>query len=208
MSDSFKHYTELPYVLQALQTKELTLVSPKGWDDKNDAFSLEQYRKRRRLRTVLAMCLTQAWQTYHHWRVFTHGASGSCIYFKTAPFVELLSAQRGVIGKPVRYRSFKELRKKPPTLAELPFLKRIEYEPELEFRVIYESSRDSVRSYTIPFDINLVERVVVNPWLPTSTVASLGDTIRGIPGCQDLAVNRATIVESDEWRSFSIAAVA
>lgn len=45
MSAFLRRYTDLPFLFDYLRTKELALLSPKSWDDKNDSFFVDQYAK-------------------------------------------------------------------------------------------------------------------------------------------------------------------
>ena len=69
--------------------RKITLLDPQSWDDSNDSRYLALYKEKKKLTTVLALCFTQASETYHHWRVFANGSSGICITFHS---VELLEA--------------------------------------------------------------------------------------------------------------------
>jgi hypothetical protein len=55
-------------VVDLLQTKELALVNPASWDDRNDAYYIEQYAHVKGIASTYALCLAQAPETYHHWR--------------------------------------------------------------------------------------------------------------------------------------------
>src|SRR6185437_17104819 len=77
-----RRYTQLPALLYMLSEKKLTLLDPNSWDDKNDSYFLEQYKLKRKLKTVLALCFSMAQETYHHWSVFADGSAGVCIQFK------------------------------------------------------------------------------------------------------------------------------
>ena len=74
-------YTTLPILLDMLQQKHITLLSPETWEDWNDAYYLEQYRQASKLHSVLAVCFSACGETFHHWRVFSSGLSGVCIEF-------------------------------------------------------------------------------------------------------------------------------
>jgi len=199
-AESTKRYTELPFVLQALHTRELTLVSPKSWDDKNDAYAIEQYRRKRGLGSVLALCLTDAEQTHHHWKVFTHGSSGACIHFHPDQFGTWLAAQAEIQGRPVIYRSVAQLRSTLPPIEDLPFIKRAAYEPEREFRLLHGHASRTKRTHALPFNLSMIRRIVLSPWMPVPTFEASRAIIHGINGCSSMPVNRATIVESADWR--------
>jgi hypothetical protein len=71
-----KRYTDIPALIYMLQKSEITLLDPASWDDKNDIFFLQQYKSKKELKTLLALCFTQASETFHHWKVFANGSSG------------------------------------------------------------------------------------------------------------------------------------
>src|SRR5438045_1515201 len=75
-------YTTLPIALDMLAKKRITLLSPDTWEDRNDAYYL--YQQELRFRSVLAICFSMTSETFHHWRIFSHGVSGVCIEFDKA----------------------------------------------------------------------------------------------------------------------------
>ena len=198
-----RRYTELPYVLQMLQTRRLTLLNPSSWDDKNDSHYVQTYRVKRKVGSVLALCLTEASQTYHHWRVFTHGASGACICFNKDRLLSWLGDETDISGQYVLYRTLPQLRKKKPTLEELPYLKRMAYEHEQEFRLLYKSTRKSIPLKTFAMPLEVIDHILVNPWLSPATCDAIESVIQLIPGCEDLGVYRATIIKNDEWQEIA-----
>jgi hypothetical protein len=64
----------------------------------NDSYFLRLYREQQRLKSVLALCFTEATETYHHWRVFAPGPSGVCVAFKRAELLGVVTAIDGVRG--------------------------------------------------------------------------------------------------------------
>lgn len=204
--DTIKRYTELPFVLQALQEKKLVLLNPASWDDKNDAHYIKRFKQKQGLKGVLALCLTEAIQTYHHWRIFTHGASGACIHFRKREFEAWVAETKNLTGSRVRYKTIAKLRAAPPTIQDLPFIKRDAYQHEAEYRLLHESKDTALSSVSFNFPVNLVERIVLNPWLPPTTVASIKGLICSIDGWENLSVIRATIVNNDDWKKFADAA--
>ncbi len=202
--NSLKRYTELPYVLQALVTRKLTFQSPKSWDDKNDAYWMEQFRKKAGHGSVLAMCLSQTNPTYHHWRLFTHGASGAALYFKPTEFHSWLLKHPSLQGREVQYFLETQVSNDSVTLNDLPYTKRRAYEAEAEFRVILSSVRRNKKIATMDFDLSMVKQVVLNPWMPKETCNAVRHVIRRIEGCSEIPVRRATMVESDKWKTFAL----
>lgn len=77
----YRRYTELPALIHMLSYAELTLVDQGTCDDKNDPLFLDQYKEKRNLASVLALCFTRLKKTYHHWRVFAPGSAGAWVCF-------------------------------------------------------------------------------------------------------------------------------
>jgi hypothetical protein len=102
MDKYLRRYTDLPFLLDYLRTKELALLSPKMWDDKNDSHYLESYAKTNGFATTYALCLTEASETYHHWKVFTSGANGVCIEFKKEALIKFAEKVSGLRAESVQ----------------------------------------------------------------------------------------------------------
>ena len=80
-----RRYTDLPALLHMLAAKQLTLLDPKTWDDQNDSFFMSQYKERKKLKTVLALCFSQTAKTYHHWRSFLAAPPARASYLIARP---------------------------------------------------------------------------------------------------------------------------
>lgn len=195
-----KRYTELPFALQLLHSRRLTLINPSSWDDKNDSHFVHTYRDRKKLGSVLALCLTEAPQTYHHWKVFTHGASGACIYFDKERLQDWINATDLIEGREVTYRTLLQIQRRPPKLEDLPFLKRTAYKHESEFRILFCTKKKSVSLQNFDIPLNIVDFILLNPWMPPPTAKAVEDVIHRIEGCENIKVARATIVKNDAWQ--------
>ncbi|MDE8347799.1 MAG: hypothetical protein POH28_16735, partial [Acidocella sp.] len=82
----------------------------------------------------------------------------------------------------------------------IPFMKRIGFAPEEEYRVIAETKDDQKGALSIPFPHSMIYCIYLNPWLPKSIAKSLKDTLRSLPGCSKLRVVRSLLIESDRWK--------
>ena len=201
MSEGFlKRYTELPYLLFALRMKQLTVVSPATWDDRNDAHFLMTYQKRQNCGSVLALCFTRASETYHHWRVFSSGSSGVCIDFDLAKFKAWADNTPQVLFRDVTYRKLGEVRKKEFAVNELPFVKRHAFRDEKESRLIYESPDADLLVQNVTFNISTISRIVLSPWLPKPVSDEVKKVILSIDGCSDLEVFRTSLIDNAEWK--------
>jgi hypothetical protein len=78
-----------------LWRKQITLLSPQSWEDWNDAYYLKRYQEAKELGTVLALCFSSEREKYHHWRVFSHGASGVCVEFNAKKFLAGIHGKKG-----------------------------------------------------------------------------------------------------------------
>jgi hypothetical protein len=198
-----KRYTELPFLLDLLQNKRLTVLSPEFWDDKNDSYFIDSYRRKKSLKSVLALCFTEESETYHHWKVFSPGLSGVCIDFDKDSFVEWAGKVKGLKFRCVEYKKIDAIRKSTPEADLLPFMKRHPYRHEKEFRIIYEAASDVLSKVELKLNLNLIRRIVINPWLPKSVIKSIEANIHQIKGCEKMLVHRTTLVSNDEWRKIA-----
>jgi len=101
-------YTNLAATIHLLQTRQITLLNPATWDDRNDAYFMAEYKRHKKAETVLALCFTAQNETYHHWRVFSHGTDGVRLEFDREPLVAAFKSQPDV-GVRCRVRHAKRM---------------------------------------------------------------------------------------------------
>lgn len=200
MSSLLRRYTDLPFLFDYLRTKELALLSPKTWDDKNDSFFVEQYAKAKGFQSTYALCLAEATETYHHWKVFTSGSNGVCIEFKKDNLVAHALKVHGLRAEPVTYKTNKDLRNSKPKPDELPFLKRNAFCDEVEFRLFVARQEEFLAPIRFKVPANVVKRVVLSPWIQKSISDQVKATIQEINGCKTLKVSRSTLIENENWK--------
>ena len=193
-------YTSLPIALDILYEKRLTLLSPDTWEDRNDAHYLERYRDENDLNSVLAICFSLGNETYHPWRVFSSGSSGVCIEFDKDKLLPSFPAKKGFKHKQVHYHSIKGLQKKSPKSNLWPFLKRIAFKDEKEYRITFESTTEDLRAKSISIDLTSIRKVRLSPWLPEEVAGSIISVIKKIHGCAQLNVIRSSLIDNARWR--------
>lgn len=201
-------YTELPFAIDYLRTRELALPTPAKWDDRNDSYYIAQYAERQGLTATYALCLSATAETYHHWRVFSSGYAGVCIVFHKD---KLLTAARRVPGmraEPVKYRTIENLSQTPPTLEDLPFLKRYPYRHELEFRLFLATEAAPKPVFRVVVPISAIEHIALSPWLHESVASHVIAVIKALPGCKNLKVHRSTLIENERWKECGMKALA
>ena len=122
VSEYLRRYTDIPALIYLLTEQKITLLDPESWDDSNDSHYLALYRDKKKLKSVLALCFTQANETYHHWRVFAGGASGVCIRFKRSELLSATKKRAGLRTGSVTYLTLGKIRHKRLATQRLPFL--------------------------------------------------------------------------------------
>jgi hypothetical protein len=156
---------------------------------------------------VLALCFTYSPETYHHWRVFAHGSGGVCITFDKNGLLTALTKQEGISYGDVQYSQIASLREKPPFVEHLPFLKRKPYEPELEFRVVYECTNEEKKFLDVPIPLSCVERITLSPWLKKNIADSVRGLLRTVPGCSSKSITRTTLINNEQFQKYGEAAI-
>lgn len=200
MAKFLRRYTDLPALLYLLRERKITLLDPASWDDKNDSYFLSLYREKKGLKSVLALCFTPAFETYHHWRVFAAGSSGTCITFDQEKLLKAVKKQSGVTARSVRYLTLNDIRDIDVRTRNLPFLKRSAYGDEREFRIIYESSVEAHNTLDIGIPLGCIERITLSPWIPSMLADHVKRTIKEIEGCESLKVYRSTLISNESWK--------
>ena len=195
-----RRYTSLSALIQLLRSSELTLLSAAKWDDRNDAYFLAEYARRRKLGAVLAACFARAGETYHHWRVFSHGLDGVCIEFDENRLRKCLDAHKNLRFGDVEYRTLDRIRRRRPKVDRLPFIKRRPFRDEREFRVIYDSD-DAIEFKGFAIELACISRIILSPWSNKPLADAIKATIHEIDGCAALRVYRTTLIDNDSWKN-------
>lgn len=196
----FRRYTDIPSLIGMLTSGEMTLLEPATWDDKNDSYFLEQYKQKLGLSSVLALCFTRAPETYHHWRVFSPGPSGVCVWFHESEIKAAVKDVAGLRIKPVQYLTVKNVRHRTLSVTRMPFVKRMPFKPEQEVRIVWQSAVESLASLQVPFASSAIARITLSPWLHPSLADPLKDLLKTLPECRRYKIYRSTLVGNAEWK--------
>lgn len=202
MSDTYLwRYTDIPALTYLLNERKITLLDPQSWDDSNDSHYLTLYREKKKLESVLALCFTEASETYHHWRVFAAGSSGVCIRFKRSELLRAIKKQPGFRTGTVTYQKLEEIRDKKLAIRDLPFLKRWAFKHEKEFRMIYESKTENISKLDIAIPLSCIYRITLSPWVHHALSPHVKRMLRSIKGCSTLNIVRSTLIGNMEWKN-------
>jgi hypothetical protein len=206
-TDRLRRYCDLPSLLQLLSNKQITLLDPNSWEDKNDSYYLQKYKESKGLKTLLALCLTKSDETFHHWKVFSGGSGGACIVFKRVKLLERLNEYIGITMGNVNYLTMGMMRSivrgNSADIDEYPFIKRLAYEDEKEYRILYENQLEFWSSRDFLISMDMIESIRLSPWLHPDLSNTIKTLIHGIKGCASLRVSRSTLLSNDQWKEFA-----
>lgn len=194
-----RRYTNVPALLYMLRRSRLTLLNPATWDDRNDSHYIQLYQEKRNLGAVLALCFTEAGETYHHWKVFSPGGSGVCVRFKKDLLLAHLSKRTSIRSGAAQYKMMDHVRTARLSVDDLPFLKRYAFRDEQEFRLLYDT-KNKLQSKDFPFPLESIDRITINPWLNARLADAIFDTVRELKGCAKLSIGQSSLVNNGEWK--------
>lgn len=200
----FRRYTNLASLIHILKTGKITLLNPAAWDDTNDSYFMSEYKRIIGAKTVLALCFAEKAETYHHWRVFSHGSDGVCIEFDKTQLLWAFEDEPNIKQGYMKYRQMLDLTDvREMNAHELPFLKRYPYSDEREYRIIYSSHTDIVNYKDFEFDKDSIKRITLSPWIPRSISSSIRDILKSIDGCKDISIATSTLIDNDSWKQIA-----
>lgn len=201
---TFRRYTNLASALHILRSRCLTLLSPETWDDRNDAFFMSEYKRLREVKTVLAICLADREETYHHWQVFSRGADGVCIEFDRDKLSAAFDRASGVTHRYVTYELVSNANSmRDIDLEILPFIKRWPYGDEREYRAVFVSADDDFKAFPVSIELAAIKRITLSPWLAPGLVDAVKDTLGSLPGCSNIKIYRSTLIDNKQWQKLT-----
>jgi hypothetical protein len=178
----------------------LTLLSPSTWDDRNDAFFMTAFKARANAQSVLALCFAEASETYHHWRVFSHGSDGVCIELDKDALTASLAGDQRIKYGAVMYRMINDVSVEGVETEDLPFMKRYPYKDEREFRLLYVDMNESKEFHYVAISLQNIVRITLSPWMPKPLSHTVVETLRRLEGCGGLTIYRSTLIENERWK--------
>ncbi len=198
---TLKRYTNLASLVSILKDKEITLLDPSKWEDKNDSHYLLQYGERKGFKSLYALCFTMEPETSHHWKAFSHGTDGVCIKIHAEPFISQLNSIKEIVHGEVEYKLIDDVETGLFTVDQLPFLKRYPFRDEAEYRVLFRKKAASkYKTHAIRFDTSLIYEVTLSNSLPKELKKPLIDLLKSIDGCEGMKISRSTLNENSRWK--------
>ncbi len=192
------HYTTLPVLLDILKRKKLVLNNPSYWRDKNDSKVIEKYIKRKHNINLFAICFCIGNETIHHWNTYANGISGCCIAFDKNKLVKAIRKVEGIRAEKVNYKRVDEVEINTPDLKQYPFLKRVPYRIEKEFRIIWEGQTNR-SSFEIEIDLDYINKITLSPHLPDEVRNTLIELLKEKINDPEKKIVRSSILENKRW---------
>jgi hypothetical protein len=200
---TFRRYTNLASTLHILQSRCLSLLSPDTWDDRNDTYFMSEYKRIKSVKTILAICIADREETYHHWQVFSRGSDGVCIEFDRNKLLAAFDAA-GVTHRYVSYELITNVNTmRDVNLEILPFTKRWPYGDEREYRAVYVSTEKELPVFPVPIALTAIRRITLSPWLAPALVDPVKKTLKSLPGCSNLRIYRSTLIDNKQWQKLA-----
>jgi len=191
-------YTTLPILLDYLERQRLVLLDPSlTWDDKNDTLIIEEYKKKAEIEKLFALCFSFKSETIHHWKTFANGSSGCCIEFDSRKLIDIFDKTDNIRHGIVKYMKINDSKPATFELDMIPFIKRIPYETEGEYRVIWEGKSGSIFEIDVP--IEAIKRITFSQQMPESVFETIKSLLVKNYSVLSKKIFRSTIYENKTW---------
>lgn len=191
-------FTTLPVLLDFLEREKLVLLSPSTWEDKNDSEIMDEYKDRKRLSSLCALCFSYESETIHHWKTFSDGISGCVIEFDAEALINIFDKTEGVHHRVVTYKKMRDVSRNNINVADIPFTKRWPYRYEKEYRVIWEGDLNR-NVFEIDVPISCVKRITISQQMPEKIYETIKDLLSKSFENPSKKINRSTIYENKGW---------
>jgi hypothetical protein len=198
-AEILSRYTSLPVLLDLIERQSLVFLNPQSWQDRNDSLVMEEYKKRRKLTCLLALCFSKGDETIHHWNTFAGGPSGCRIDFHMPSLIDQLKDQDGIRYDKVSYRKMHGVKAADLKEDNMPFIKRWPYRIEEEFRLLYESTNPAEKERSelvVPIEMNSIRSITVSQSMPETVFASIKSQLGAKLGKR---ISRSTLLENRTW---------
>jgi len=191
-------FTTLPVLLDLLQRKKLTLLNPETWEDKNDSEIILEYKKRKNIPNLFAICFSHGDETIHHWKTFSNGSSGCCIEFDANGLFKTIDTIPNLIHGKIAYKRLSEVESTGVTTDRIPFTKRWPYRCEEEYRIIVASETKS-DFFDIDISLDVINKITISQQMPDQIYKTLKRQLRSLNGDPESRINRSTLYSNKRW---------
>lgn len=101
------------------------------------------------------------------------------------------------------YKTIKDLNPDEIRVQDLPFVKRLGFIDEQEYRVVFTSQKTDLSFKYIPVPLSAIKRIVLNPWLHDELAESVTEMFLKLAEVEGLVVTQSALIDSPSWRRFA-----
>jgi len=184
-----------------LETGKLSLLDTANWTDTNDSHFTDQYAKAKGSEKTYALCFTMASETFHHWDIFAQGVSGVCIEFDREKLLSNLISIKEIRHEDIKYKKIYDLKNnRDINNNNLPFIKRVGYEDEHEYRLIVATNKTQTGRYDIDVPLETIRHIRTSPRLSSDAHDHVKASVLRIKGAEELKIYRSTLISNENWK--------
>lgn len=193
-------YRYIPFerLAEVIMTKSLPIPYPKNWNDQHDLDNA--LNKIPSDEVVGVACLTKRWETSFHWDLFAkHGVR---LAFDGEKLNMRVSRVNAKLEK-VEYVSYDKYIKKLTSNESLLFVKRKQYTPEQEWRIVCQIPKEQMTTKNVvkyvPFEWNDLVKITISPHYEYSDYFIYKAMILKMLECvgaKDIKVKHSSLFES------------
>lgn len=192
-------FTTLPFVIDLLKRRKLSLVNPAFWEDYNDRATVEMYRKITKANAIYALCLTYENETIHHWNAFAGGTAGCCIEISPKKLFASLAKVPEIIHGKAEYLRINDLKSKKLQPHQYPFVKREPFKPENEYRLIAVSEAPQQPTFDVDIDLGIIRRITINNKMPEIIFESTKQNLLQLAPELNKKIFHSTLYNNARW---------
>jgi hypothetical protein len=197
-SRKLNRFTTLPVLLDLLKRKKIVLLNPLTWEDRNDAEIILEYKKRKRIPDLFAVCFGIGDETIHHWKTYANGISGCCIEFDEDKLLKSFQDVKKFRWGDVEYMRVKKIENTAIPIERIPFTKRWPYRCENEFRILWEG-KTSRSTIDVHIDFDSINKITLSQGIPAEVYKSIKELLHDEIGDPTQKINRSTLYENRRW---------
>lgn len=180
----------------------LPLRNPENWEDVNDKKTITAYKTKKRLNRLYAACFTGILDAYHHWKLYANKPESVCIQFPCDYLRNLADRSEKVMFRAVQYIPIYKLCDYHDKVDMWPFLKRLPYSQEVEYRLVYSDDQGSqTNEFMIELPLESIKSIRINPWLhedeQDAMVTEVLDLVES--SRHDIPVSKTGVIHSKRW---------
>jgi len=157
---------------------------------------IKEYKSRKRVGTVLAICFSHAEETIHDWRTYADGVSGCCIQFDPVSFLRSFPQERGFSHREVVYRKINDRLK--IEVDDIPFTKRWPYRCEHEYRIIWHGP-DEIKVKEVGINLGCIRRITVSQKMPARVFETIKELLGTVQNHHRRRVYHSTLYRNERW---------